>query len=76
MSKLSRLHRVAFPLRPLQPAAIPFASGDRLPALDTPDLDMRDARCVCGVRVSRHFADGRDGTRLSCENAQRRWGFA
>jgi hypothetical protein len=37
--------------------------------------DMRDNRCVCGVRVTRHY-DGWDGTRLSCDEALRRHGLA
>ena len=37
--------------------------------------DMRDQRCICGVRISRHF-DGWDGTRLSCEEARNRHGVA
>jgi hypothetical protein len=36
--------------------------------------DMRDNRCVCGVRVTRHY-DGWDGTRLSCDEALRRHGL-
>ncbi len=52
--------------------ALRLVAPDRLRDL-TPD--MAHNRCVCGVRVSRHY-DGWDGNRLSCEEALRRHGVA